>query len=123
MKKCISCGEKIHPKRLEILPNATRCVACSTTNKKAGISVMKGEGDHTYVETIIMEQDEFLKYQEAYLQVRGKRPDDFQHPDDFIKESIAEELNAENIKEEEVPIWDSTLLENEGEMNFSSENE
>jgi hypothetical protein len=121
MKKCISCGEEIHPKRLEILPNATRCVACSTTNKKAGVSVMKGEGDHTYVETIIMERDEFLKYQEAELRARGKRPDDFQHPDDFIKESIAEESNIETIEEEEAPMWDPTLSGNEDEIDFSSE--
>jgi hypothetical protein len=96
MKKCTVCGNEIHPKRLEILPNATRCVACSTTDRKAGISVMKGEGDHTYVETVIMERDEFIKYQEAELKARGQRPDDFQHPDDFIRENIIEEIEEED---------------------------
>ena len=65
MKKCSICDEEIHPKRLEILPNATRCVKCSTVDKKAGITVTKGEGDHTYTETIIMERSEFNKFQEA----------------------------------------------------------
>ena len=101
MKKCISCGDDIHPKRLEILPNATRCVACSTTDRKAGITVMKGEGDHTYVETIIMERDEFIKYQEADLKARGQRPDDFPHPDDFIKETIVKKKGDEEDDEEE----------------------
>lgn len=101
MKKCISCGDDIHPKRLEILPNATRCVACSTTDRKAGVTVMKGEGDHTYVETIIMERDEFIKYQEAELKARGQRPDDFTHPDNFIKETTVEEDKTEEDEEEE----------------------
>ena len=39
MKKCNACGEEIHPKRLEILPSATQCVKCSTTGKKAGVTV------------------------------------------------------------------------------------
>ena len=61
-KKCVGCKEPIHPKRLEILPNTTKCVSCSTTGKKGGITVTKGEGDHTYNETIIMEPDEFRKF-------------------------------------------------------------
>ena len=65
MKRCIVCKNEIHPKRLEILPNATKCVSCSNTNKKAGVTVTKGTGDHVYNETIIMEHDEFVKYKEA----------------------------------------------------------
>jgi hypothetical protein len=120
MKKCISCGEEIHPKRLEILPNATRCVACSTTNRKAGVSVMKGEGDHTYVETIIMERDEFIKYQEAELKARGQRPDDFQHPDDFIKESNDKE---NNIEDEDSIEPDLILPNDEDKVYFPDEEE
>lgn len=68
-KLCIGCKQPIHPKRLEILPTATKCVACSTTNKKAGITVTRGEGDHTYNETIIMEHDEFVKYKEMEAKI------------------------------------------------------
>lgn len=82
MKKCISCGEEIHPKRLEILPSATRCVACSNTKQKAGITITKGEGDHTYNETIIMEHDEYVRYQEMESKIRGNRADDIAHPDE-----------------------------------------
>lgn len=82
MKKCISCGEEIHPKRLEILPSATRCVACSNTKQKAGITITKGEGDHTYNETIIMEHDEYVRYQEMEFKIRGNRVDDIAHPDE-----------------------------------------
>ena len=62
---------------------------------------MKGEGDHTYVETIIMERDEFIKYPEADLKARGQRPDDFPHPDDFIKETIVKKKGDEEDDEEE----------------------
>jgi len=98
MKKCIACGEEIHPKRLEILPTTTRCVACSNTDRKAGITITKGEGDHTYNETIIMERDEFIKYQEAELKARGQRPDMDPHPEDFFKEEVVE--NDEDEEEE-----------------------
>lgn len=36
MKKlCIICGELIHPKRLEIMPNTKTCVSCSSETKKS----------------------------------------------------------------------------------------
>jgi hypothetical protein len=61
MTKCIHCGQEIHPKRLEILPSAKTCVSCSTTSKKGGLTVMKGTGDHTWIETIPMEQEDYQK--------------------------------------------------------------
>jgi len=65
IKNCIVCEQPIHPKRLEILPKTKTCVECSSSEKKAGVTVMQGTGDHTYVETIIMEASEYRKYMEA----------------------------------------------------------
>jgi hypothetical protein len=65
MTKCTSCGEEIHPKRLEILPTAKTCVVCSTTGKKGGLTVMKGTGEDTWIETIPMEQEEYKKIIDA----------------------------------------------------------
>ena len=62
MRNCTGCGEPIHPKRLEIMPNTTRCVACSTVQNKGAVTIMKGEGDHTWIETIHLEHDDFVKY-------------------------------------------------------------
>ena len=70
MTKCIHCGQEIHPKRLEILPNAKTCVACSTTQKKAGLTVMKGSGDHTWIETIFLEHYEYQQYMAAENKLR-----------------------------------------------------
>jgi hypothetical protein len=61
-KICIHCGENIHPKRLEILPNTKTCVKCSDTGRKRGVNVQLGEGDHTYNEIVIMEEDQFRDY-------------------------------------------------------------
>ena len=61
-KPCIKCGEGIHPKRLEILPGTKTCVSCSTAGKKRGVDVQLGEGDHTYNEIVIMEEDEYRNY-------------------------------------------------------------
>lgn len=61
-KKCVSCGNDIHPKRLKALPNTNKCVNCSSESKKAGVVVMKGEGDHTYTETIIMDREKFEQF-------------------------------------------------------------
>lgn len=96
-KICTGCNQPIHPKRLEILPTATQCVACSTTGKKAGITVTKGEGDHTYNETIILEHEDFIKYQEIEFKTKGNRPDDITHPDDFVEEEEIEEEEDENL--------------------------
>ena len=103
MKKCISCGEEIHPKRLEILPNTTKCVSCSSTNRKAGITVMKGEGDHTYTETIIMEHEDFVKYKEIEAKFNNTTFDEI-HTEDNVAPSEPEDddddaLNFSNIGE------------------------
>jgi hypothetical protein len=71
-KLCKSCGEEIHPGRLKALPTATTCVKCSTTGRKAGVTVTLGEGDHTYNEIIIMEHDDFVKYKEVEAIFRNK---------------------------------------------------
>jgi hypothetical protein len=71
-KLCKSCGEEIHPGRLKALPTATTCVECSTTGRKAGVTVTLGEGDHTYNEIIIMEHEDFVKYKEVEATFRNK---------------------------------------------------
>jgi len=83
-KLCTGCKQPIHPKRLEILPSATRCVACSTVTKKAGVTVTKGTGDHTYTETVIMEHDEFVKYKEAEAKINNTTFDEIMSEDEYV---------------------------------------
>ena len=70
MKNCIKCGEVIPEGRLKALPTAKTCVNCSGVQKKGTITVMKGEGDHTWIETIHLEHDEYKAYIEAENKLR-----------------------------------------------------
>ena len=40
------------------------CVKCSTVGAKKGVPIMRGVGDHTWTETIIMEEEDYVKFQE-----------------------------------------------------------
>ena len=73
IRHCTGCGEQIHPKRLEIMPTTTRCVACSTIQKKVAVTIMKGTVDHTRIETIHLEHDEFKKYMEVENKLRKNK--------------------------------------------------
>jgi hypothetical protein len=70
VKYCRNCGEQIHPKRLEIIPTAVTCVPCSTVKKKGAVTLLQGEGDHTWVETIFLEHDEYQQYVAAENKLR-----------------------------------------------------
>lgn len=60
-KKCIYCGEEIHPMRLEILPKTKTCVKCSQEPKKAGRLVSTGEGEDVETNLEILDQETYIK--------------------------------------------------------------
>lgn len=60
---CIKCNQKIPPKRLEILPGTKTCVNCSTESAKRGVPVMRGKGDHTWVDLEVMTQEQYNQYE------------------------------------------------------------
>ena len=64
-KYCVGCGEEIHPKRVEILPNVKTCVSCSNTGMKRGVPVLHGnvEKDDTWVDMVFMDEDEYQNYE------------------------------------------------------------
>jgi hypothetical protein len=47
------------------------CVNCSTVGAKRGVPVMRGSGDHTWTETIIMEEDQYEEFVVAKAIERG----------------------------------------------------
>lgn len=100
MKVCVLCGEEIHPKRLEILPNTQQCVACSTTSRKAGVTIVGGEGDHTFNDVVIMDRELFEEYQELEHRIYGRGKDEFTHPEDELEEVDEEENDEENELED-----------------------
>lgn len=70
--KCIKCEEKIPEGRLKALPGTKTCVNCSGARMKGAVTLMKGEGDHTWIETIHLDADDFDRYQE--LENKIKKP-------------------------------------------------
>lgn len=67
MISCSSCGNDMPELRLTQY-GYDFCVTCSENGKgegmKHGVSVLMGEGDHTWVETVIMSHKQFQEYQD-----------------------------------------------------------
>jgi hypothetical protein len=62
---CKKCGKQIPEGRLKALPTTTTCINCSGIQKKGAVTLMKGEGDHTWIETIHLEHEDYKAYMEA----------------------------------------------------------
>lgn len=63
MISCTRCGEDMPELRFTSY-GYDFCVNCSTVGAKRGLPVQRGTGDHTWTETIIMEEDDYIKYTE-----------------------------------------------------------
>lgn len=94
-RKCIKCKEEINPLRLKALPSAKTCVDCSTTGAKRGVPIMFGEKDHTWTDMVIMEPEEFDKFEKL-----NKQQPTFETLDKV-------ELN--NDEDDGTKLWNNTL--------------
>jgi hypothetical protein len=50
--------------RLKAIPGTKTCVNCSGARMKGVVTMMKGEGDHTWIETIHLDADDYDRYLE-----------------------------------------------------------
>ena len=96
-RKCIKCKEEINPLRIKALPSAKTCVDCSTTGAKRGVPLMFGEPDHTWTDMVIMEPEEFDKFEKL-----NKQQPTFETLDKV-------ELNDD--EDDDMKLWDNTLLD------------
>ena len=62
MMECPQCGSPMPVKRRELGYHV--CVNCSTESPKRGIPVLRGTGDHTWVDLEVMTQEQFERYEE-----------------------------------------------------------
>lgn len=69
---CIKCGDEMPELRLTKYGYKV-CVNCSTVGTKRGVPVLKGSGDHTWTETVIMEEDQYEQYVIASAIERGDK--------------------------------------------------
>ncbi len=58
---CTVCGEEINPLRVKALPDTKTCVNHSTVGAKRGRILTLGEGDHTYNEIEILDEETYRK--------------------------------------------------------------
>lgn len=79
MIPCSKCGNNM-PELRKMKFGYDFCIQCSDKynliGKKRAITVQRGEGDHTWNETIIMSEKDFLEYErqeELTLQLLGKK--------------------------------------------------
>jgi len=96
--ECLGCGEPIHPKRIEILPNTKHCVSCSDVGRKRGVTVQRGEGDHSYTDVVIMEEKQFIQYIIKDKSKKGASKAEFQNFDEDESTSDTGDLNVIDIR-------------------------
>lgn len=63
MIPCKTCGNDMPKLRLTQY-GYNFCVECSSVDRKCGLPVQMGTGDHTWTETIIMNKEDYLKHTE-----------------------------------------------------------
>jgi hypothetical protein len=65
MIPCSNCGEPMPELRLT-RAGFSYCVTCSENGlgagRKQGVPIMMGEGDHTWIETVIMDDKQYQQY-------------------------------------------------------------
>jgi hypothetical protein len=96
-RKCIKCKEVINPLRLKALPTAKTCVECSTTGAKRGVPMMYGEKDHTWTDMVIMEPEEYDRFEKLNNQKSSF---------DILDKT---EINSDG--DDDMDLWDNTLLD------------
>jgi hypothetical protein len=94
---CVKCREEINPLRLKALPTAKTCVDCSTTGAKRGMPMMFGEKDHTWTDMVIMEPEEYDRFER-----QNKQTVSFDKLDKT-------EINDDG--DDDMKLWDNTLLD------------
>jgi hypothetical protein len=128
MRKCITCGIEIDPRRIAILPQTQTCTQHSTAEKKVAVTVQKGEGDHTWIETYAVEREDWNKMMEIENKWKLTTTNTPSIPtvstdDDYVIPTVddfeTDEKNDDVIPfEEEIDdiisddeIWDHTLMD------------
>ena len=96
-RMCVKCREAINPLRLKALPTAKTCVECSTTGAKRGVPMMYGEKDNTWTDMVIMEPEEYDRFEKL-----NKLKPSF----DILDKT---ELNSDG--DDDGSDWDNTLLD------------
>ena len=97
MIECPKCGNDFPLKRKELGYHV--CVNCSTTKPVVGVTTVEGNGDHTYNDIIIMQQDQYLSIKRKEAELSGKKSDllellDLDKDENEVSQSVKEQVNV-----------------------------
>jgi hypothetical protein len=99
-KFCTKCGDNIPPQRIKALPSTKTCVGCSTVSQHVGMVTSYGEGDHSWVDLVIMDEEQLEDYKRLYINPTKKIAD--------IKDVDSEEDEDED-KEDEIKFLNDDI--------------
>ena len=104
MIPCSNCGELMPELRLTKF-GYSFCVKCSEAGlgagKKSGVPIMMGEGDHTWIQTVIMDENEYRNYQNQLKAEKNLEKANKAEVLDFDKEDKKTLFGPVQIKEVE----------------------
>jgi hypothetical protein len=109
MIPCPKCGNDFPKKRKELGYHV--CINCSTVKPKVAITTVEGEGDHTYNDIIIMDQDQAMAIARKAAELSGMRADlevidfDTEADENEVSQSIKDQVSRLiEDDEEDAPI-------------------
>lgn len=105
MIPCPKCGEDF-PKLRKELYGYHVCVNCSTTKAVVGITTVEGQGDHTYNDLIIMDQDRALAIARAADEAVGKKTNPIGVEIINFDNEIPENEMSQSIKDKTLSIME-----------------
>lgn len=97
MIPCPKCGNDFPLKRKELGYHV--CVNCSSVKPKVAITTVEGEGDHTYNDIIIMDQDQAMAIARKAAELSGQRADlevidfDTEADENEVSQSIKDQVS------------------------------
>ena len=109
MIPCPKCGNDFPLKRKELGYHV--CINCSTVKPKVAITTVEGEGDHTYNDIIIMDQDQAMAIARKAAELSGMRADlevidfDTEADENEVSQSVKDTvLRINEDEEDDAPI-------------------
>ena len=109
MIPCPKCGNDFPLKRKELGYHV--CINCSTVKPKVAITTVEGEGDHTYNDIIIMDQDQAMAIARKAAELSGMRVDievidfDTEADENEVSQSVKDTvLRINEDEEDDAPI-------------------
>jgi len=121
---CTVCGDEINPLRVKALPETKTCINHSTVGAKRGRILTLGEGDHTYNEIEILDEETYRKVVAIELGV-DRLAEEMPEIQNYDQTLVADDTRALKEKAEKFldDEEDVKLLEDPDEVIEDSEEE